>query len=188
MIGKSDFVPLSCSVNYILVIEIEQEAAHVLVIDLSSPVGLVLGDDLPAIFRYELVLAGKVLDKDTPSSNIRGRHEKLLAEPSLDHDVPAGDLGHVPLVRAAAGTQVGIALPDGQEAGTLLGGALGLASAAGKPVLTVSGAQTELLAEIRHLDARTIVVTRLARVVAGVVVVHRLGPVIFLQLNLFTVN
>ena len=133
-------------------------------------------------------LAGKVLDKDAPARNVRGCHEELLTEPPLDHDVPAGDLSHVPLIRATAGAQVGVAFPDSQEAGALLGGALGLATASGKPVLAVSRTQTELLAEVRHLDAGTVIVARLAWVVARVVVMHRLGPVIFFQLNLLTMN
>ena len=54
--------------------------------------------------------------------------------------------------------------------------------------LTVAGAKTELLAEVGHLDAGAGEVAGLARVVARVVVVHRLGPVILLQLDLFTVN
>ena len=54
--------------------------------------------------------------------------------------------------------------------------------------LTVAGAKTELLAEVGHLDAGAREVAGLARVVARVVVVHRLGPVILLQLDLFTVN
>ena len=54
--------------------------------------------------------------------------------------------------------------------------------------LTVAGAETELLAEVGHLDAGAGEVAGLARVVARVVVVHRLGPVILLQLDLFTVN
>ena len=57
-----------------------------------------------------------------------------------------------------------------------------------KPHLTVAGAETELLAEVGHLDAGAGEVAGLARVVARVVVVHRLGPVILLQLDLFTVN
>ena len=174
MICKSDLVPLSCRVHHILIIEIKQEAAHVFVINLASPVGLVLRDDLSTILRYEFVLAGKVLDKDAPACNIRGRHEKLLAESSLDHDIPAGDLGHISLVSAAACAQVRVALPDCQEAGALLGGALSLASTSRKPVLAISGAETEFLTEVAKLDAGTVVVTRLAWMVTRIVVMHRL--------------
>ena len=54
--------------------------------------------------------------------------------------------------------------------------------------LTVAGAKTELLAEVGHLDAGAREVAGLARVVARVVVVHRLGSVILLQLDLLAVN
>ena len=155
MICKSDFVSFSGCIHHVLIVEVEEEAAHVLVVHLAPPVRLVLGDDLAAVLGDELVLVGKVLDEDPPAGHVGGRHVELLAEAALDHDVLAGDLGDVVLVGAAAGAEVWIALPHRQEAGALLGGALRPAPAPGEPVLTV-----EIQTKVREVFTITDMVSR----------------------------
>merc|ERR1719497_146233 len=60
VVGESDFVSLPGGVNHVFIVEVEEKAAHVLVVHLPSSVCLVLRDDLPAVLGYELVLVGKV--------------------------------------------------------------------------------------------------------------------------------
>lgn len=57
------------------VVKIEEERAHVLVVDLPSPVGLVLRDHLPAVLRYELVLVRRLLQEDAPAGHVTRRQQ-----------------------------------------------------------------------------------------------------------------
>merc|ERR1719351_729825 len=102
----------------------------------------------PQYSEMKLVLGREVLDEDSPPRDVRGRHEQPLADAALHQHVPARDLGHVVLVGAALFAQVGVALPDGEEAWALLGVALGLAPAAGKPVGALGAALAKLLAKV----------------------------------------
>jgi hypothetical protein len=44
VVGEPDLVALACGVYHEVGIQVEQEAAHVLVVDLASTVGLVLSE------------------------------------------------------------------------------------------------------------------------------------------------
>ena len=46
MVCKSNFVAFPGSIHYKIIVEVEEEAGHVLVIDLPSSIGLVLRDEL----------------------------------------------------------------------------------------------------------------------------------------------
>ena len=84
VVGEPDLVALPRGVHDELVVEVEEEGAHVLVVHLSSPVRLVLGDDLAAILGDKLVLVGKVFDEDAPAGNVGRGHEQFLAKAPLD--------------------------------------------------------------------------------------------------------
>merc|ERR1719195_527559 len=64
VVGKSYFIAFPCGVHNVLVVEVEEEAAHVLVVHFPPPVGLVLRDDLPAVLGYKLVLVSKIFYKN----------------------------------------------------------------------------------------------------------------------------
>lgn len=126
---------------------------------------------------------------------------RYLLGSSLDGAVLAGHVLAVPVVRSAAGqAQVGVALPHGQVAGTLLGVALSFAPTSRETVLTCGPAEggagllrlqkrgenggtpltfraalTELLTEVLGGDAGTGGVAGLPGVVAGLVVIHVVG-------------
>ena len=57
------------------------------------------------------------------------------------------------MIGATLDTKVGVALPDGQEAGTLLGVALGLAAAPGETLTAVAAALAKL--KQKHVKMRT---------------------------------
>jgi len=73
VIGKSDLISFPGCIHHVLIVEVEEEAAHVLVVHLAHPVRLVLGEDLAAVLGDYLVLVGKVIDEDPPA----GRCELL---------------------------------------------------------------------------------------------------------------
>ena len=87
-------------------------------------------------------------------------------------DVLAGDLLNVKLVGAAGLAEVRVALAHRQIARTLLRIALRLATTAGETVLALAAALAELFAEVLRLDARTGIVARPVRVIAGREVVY----------------
>ena len=87
VVGKSDLVPLPGRVHHILVVQVEEEGAHVLVVHFAAPVCLVLRDDLSAILRDELVLVRKRLDEDSPTSDVRRCHVQFLSQAALHHYV-----------------------------------------------------------------------------------------------------
>lgn len=108
----------------------------------------------------------------------------MLFEATLNAAVLTGNHLAVPVLRGPTGeAQVRVALPYRQVARALLGIALGLTATAGKAILTVGVALAELLTEILSHDAGARAVTGAVRVIAGLVVVHLGGGVIFLQLN-----
>lgn len=49
VVGKSDLVSFPCRINNKVVVKVEEEAAHVFVIDFASAICLILRDDLPAV-------------------------------------------------------------------------------------------------------------------------------------------
>lgn len=83
------------------VVQVEEERAHVFVVDFAAPVGFVLRDNLAAVLGDELVLLDRLFDKDAPASDVGRRHQQVLAQASLDADVLASGARHVELVGAA---------------------------------------------------------------------------------------
>ena len=49
MVGESDLVSLSCCVDNEVIVEIEQETAHVLVVDLPSSIRFILRYNLSTV-------------------------------------------------------------------------------------------------------------------------------------------
>ena len=98
------------------------------IINLSPPLRLVLRDELSDILGDELVLVSFLSDEAAPASDITGRHDEFLPKLPLDHDVPAGVVGRVPLQPPVqtAGAEVGVALSLGLGAGAGVCGALAL--------------------------------------------------------------
>lgn len=173
MICKSDLVSFPGCVNNKIIVQVEEETAHVFVIDFASTIRLILRDDLSAVLRDELVLLHWLLYEDAPASNIRRSQQEVLLGPSLDAAVLAGDVLAVPVVGGAAGqAEVGVTLAHGQVAGTLLGVALGLTAAPGEAVLTLRAALAEFLAEVLCGNTGAGAVAGLAGVIARLVVVH----------------
>ena len=91
-------ITFSSGIHYILIVKIKEKAAHVFVINFSSSVCLILRDYLTAVFRDELILICKVLDKNSPPRNIGWSHEKFFAKPSLNHHISTRYLGDIILV------------------------------------------------------------------------------------------
>lgn len=60
------------------IVQVEQEAAHVLVVHLSPAIGLVLRDDLPAVLRDEFVLLGALLQEYSPPGHVRRCHQEMF--------------------------------------------------------------------------------------------------------------
>lgn len=52
------------------IVEIKQETAHVLIINFSPPISLVLGYNLAAILRNKLVLLGAILQENPPTGHV----------------------------------------------------------------------------------------------------------------------
>ena len=63
------------SIQKLTVVQVEQERAHVLVVHLTSAIGLVLADDLAAVFGDELVLLYRILQKDAPAGDFARRQQ-----------------------------------------------------------------------------------------------------------------
>ena len=121
----SNTFPLPGSVNTEFLVQFEHVGALGLVVDLSPPLTLLLRDQLPYILGDEIVLLGFLSNEAAPACDITGRHEEFLAELPLDHDVPAGVGGGVPLQPPVqtAGAEVRVTLPVGLEAGARFSGA-----------------------------------------------------------------
>lgn len=133
VVGETDFIALASRVDDKVVVEVEEEAGGVLVVDFSSTVRFVLRDYLAAIFlrleeikifssfqksmtyAYELILLSSIFQEDAITSDIARRHQQMLAKTSLDAHILARDLLQVELMSAAL-TQVGIALADSEVA------------------------------------------------------------------------
>lgn len=64
------------------VVEVEEEGAHVLVVDLPAAVGLVLRYDLPAVLGDELVLVRGFLEEDSPARHVAGSQQQVLVQAS----------------------------------------------------------------------------------------------------------
>jgi len=92
MIGEPDFVSLTSSVHDKVIVKIEQEAAHVLVVNFSPAVRLVLRNDLSTVFANEFILFARHLDIDAPASHIRGGKQKMLSLTALKADIPTGNV------------------------------------------------------------------------------------------------
>jgi hypothetical protein len=77
-------------------------------------------------YKLTMTLRQEILDTSywsAPQVEQRsGSHRALLAY----HDITAGDLGYIVLVRPASRAEVRVTLPHGQEAWTLLRGTLRL--------------------------------------------------------------
>lgn len=67
MISKSDLIALASGIDDKTLIQIEQEARHRFVIDFPPSVGLILADDLAAIFIDEFVLGDILLRVYAPT-------------------------------------------------------------------------------------------------------------------------
>ena len=78
MIGETNFVAFARGVHHEIVVEVEEEAAHVLVVNFAAPIGLVLRDDFAAIFRDELVFLGRFFQVDAPTGDVGRRQQKML--------------------------------------------------------------------------------------------------------------
>jgi len=180
MIGKSDLIPFPGGIHHKLIVEIEEEGTHVFIINLPSPVCLLLRDDLSTIFRNEFILGSELLDEDAPASHVRWSHEELLPHGTLDHYILARDFGAVILISSTSCAEIWITLPHSQETRALLRGALGLAAASWEPVLTVSGTETELFTKVPTLNTATRWITSLARMMARMVIVDGIDTIVFL--------
>ena len=112
VVGKADLVALPRGINHKLIVQVEEERAHVLVVNFAAAISLVLGDDFPAVLRYEFVFGGSVSDEDAPSGDIRGRHEEALPETPLHRYISASNLGHVVLVRPTFRAQIRVTFTD----------------------------------------------------------------------------
>lgn len=108
-------------------------------------------------------------------NNLSIKKIKLRTKTSLYTDVLAGDPRDMELIRPARLTEVWVALPHSQVTRTLFRIALSLASASRKTILALTAALTKLLAEILSLYARTGVVARPSRMIAGREVVDVIG-------------
>lgn len=185
MICEADFVPLTRGIHNKVIVQVEEEARHVFVIDPPASVCLILGDQLSAVFRDELILLNRLFDEGAPSCDIGWSQKQVLFQASLDAAVLAGDGFAVPVVcRATGHAQIWVTFPHGQVAGTLFGVALRLAPAAREAVLALLLALAELLAEILAHHTRAGAVARMVGVITRLVFEHLIGRVIFLELNL----
>lgn len=66
--------------DIVTVVEVEEEGAHVLVVDLPAAVGLVLRDDLAAVLGDELVLVRSLLQEDAPPGHVARRQQQVLVQ------------------------------------------------------------------------------------------------------------
>lgn len=65
------------------VVEVEEEGAHVFVVDLPAAVRLVLRDHLAAVLGDELVLVGGFLQEDAPARHVGRSQQQVLVETSI---------------------------------------------------------------------------------------------------------
>lgn len=98
MVCKSNFVSFPGCIHYKIIVEVEEEAGHVFVIDFPSSISLILRDKLTTIFRNEFVLLHRLLNEGAPSGHIRGGQQQVLLEATLDATVLAGDHLAVPVL------------------------------------------------------------------------------------------
>jgi len=89
MIGKSDFVSLACGIHNEVVIQIEEKAARIFVVDLPTSVSFILCDYFTAIFANEFILLSSVLEEDSPASDITWSHQKMFSQSALNADILA---------------------------------------------------------------------------------------------------
>lgn len=130
MVGEADFVPFARGVDHKIIVQVEEEAAGVFVVDFSSSIGLVLGDYFTAVFLYkkceykrstmnetketyadEFVLLSSILEEDAPAGYIAWGHQQMLSQSTLHANVLACHLGQLELVSAAL-AQVWIAFSN----------------------------------------------------------------------------
>lgn len=176
VVGKPYFIPFSSGIHYKVVVQVEQKAGHVLVIDSAPPVCFILGNKLSTVLRDKLVLLDRLFDKCTPPCNIRWCQEQVLLESSLDAAVFAGDLFAVPVVCGPTGhAEVRVTLPHRQVTRALLGVTLSLAATARKPILTLTITLAEFLTEVLCDHTWAGAVTRVLRVITWLIIVHLIG-------------
>lgn len=78
MIGEAYFVSFSRSIDNEIVVEIEEKAAHVFVVNFSTTIGLILANYFAAIFGYEFVFASRIFEENSPACYVRRRHQKMF--------------------------------------------------------------------------------------------------------------
>ena len=188
MVGESYFVAFTRGIDHEVVVEVEQEAAHVLVVDLTASIRLVLGDYLATVLVDEIVLLARLLHEDAPPRHVRRRQQQMLAQPPLDAAVLAQDFVVIQLICATGEAEIGVTLPDGQEARTLLRVTLSLAPAPGKTVLAFWAAVAEFLAEVLSVDALARLVAALPWVVAWHIVIHMIRRIVTFHLDFAEVH
>lgn len=84
MVCKANFVSFPGSIHYKIIVEVEEEAGHIFIIDLPSPISLILRDELTTIFRNEFILLHRLLDEGAPSGHIGRGQQQVLFEATLD--------------------------------------------------------------------------------------------------------
>ena len=67
VVGETDFVSLTGGVDDVLVVQVEEEGAHGFVVNFTTSLRLVLGDEFTAVLADERVLWYGGLDEDTPT-------------------------------------------------------------------------------------------------------------------------
>merc|ERR1712107_551014 len=87
VIGKSDFPPHPRSINTELIIDLEHVGTLSLVINLPSPLRLLLRDHFSDILRNELILVDNLSRETSPTRNITGSHVQLFPQFPLDHHI-----------------------------------------------------------------------------------------------------
>ncbi len=66
MVGEPDLVALARGVDHKVSIEVEEEAAHCSIVDLSASISLVLTYDLAAVLVDEVILLNRILHEYAP--------------------------------------------------------------------------------------------------------------------------
>lgn len=80
MIRETELVALPVSVDTKVLVEVEQKADGMLVIDLSPSIGLLLGDDLAHVLANQLVFVDILANKEPPAGNLRFSNNGMLGE------------------------------------------------------------------------------------------------------------
>jgi len=104
VISQTDLVSLTSCIHNKIIIEIKQEWTHVFIVNFSSPISLILGNDLSTIFRYEFILQSTLFEINTPSSNITRSHQQVLMESSLYRNILACDLAYWVFIGSTSAT------------------------------------------------------------------------------------